>query len=103
MLPEIWRVRKMKVRRNSEQKNVLIDESMYTEYEIKDLLYKGIAFFIKEDGTTSSDENEYIPKYDRARLSLSQVKNLEVIYVDFLGYYTNVAILINGDKIFVSL
>lgn len=93
----------MKVRKNSEQKNVVIDESMYTEHEIKDLLYKGIAFFIKEDGTTSSDENEYIPKYDCLRLSLSQVKSLEVVYVDFLGYYTNVAILMNDEKIFISL
>lgn len=93
----------MKVLKKAEQKNVIIDESMYTEEEIKDFLYKGIAFFITENGNTSSDENGYIPKYDVVRISLTRVERLEVVYVDFLGYYTNVAILNNGDKIFISL
>ena len=93
----------MKVLKKAEQKNVVIDESMYTKEEIKDFLYKGIAFFITENGNTSSDENEYIPKYDVVRISLIQVERLEVVYVDFLGHYTNVAILDNGDKIFISL
>lgn len=53
----------MKVLENAQQKNVLIDKSMYTRSELKEMLSNGTLFFINKYNEISHDEFEIFDKH----------------------------------------
>lgn len=92
----------MKILKNSLQKNAVVNKSMYTKEEIKDMLYQGRIFFITEDNEISRDENNYKDEYE-LRVSLVGAKEIKVIHHNFLQMYMAVVVQPDDTRIFIEL
>ena len=97
----------MKVVENTQQKNVLIDKSMYTRSELKEMLSNGTLFFINKYNEISHDEFE-IFDWERIdlRISLSMCSKIDVAYFDSIGSYAAYVICKVNDKskcLFINL
>lgn len=83
----------MKPLKKAAQKSVSIFRDVYTDeqyYALKDVF--GV-FDIKDVYENAASE---------LRVSLDEVKDLKVV-LDGYGYYTNVAVMKNGETVFVTL
>lgn len=92
----------MKILKNSLQKNAVVNKSMYTKDEIRDLLYQGRVFYIDENGIVSQDENNYKDEYE-LRVSLTVSKEIKVIHHNFLQMYMAVVVQSDDTRIFIEL
>ena len=92
----------MKVLKSAKQKNVLVDYGFYTVNEINDLLDKHILFTIDDDFKESYEHVNYTD-VKNVRLFLNKVKELKVIYNREIECYATVAVLDNGNYIYVRL
>lgn len=84
----------MKPLKKAAQKNVQVNKECYTA-DIADLLEIPGVFDLSSVSGVSADEGDY-------RVSLAHVKDLKVV-LDEYGYYNTVAVMENGDTIFVTL
>lgn len=66
----------MKVLKNANQKNAMVDTEMYSKQELQNLEYQGLIFKI--------DEN------DVYRVGLVKGDSIEVVYKPTLGFYTTI-------------
>ena len=92
----------MKVLKRATQKNVLVDSSWYRMSEINELLDKHILFTLDAD-FKESYEHINISNIDEVRLFLNNVKELKVIYNKEMERYATVAVLNDGNYIYVRL
>ena len=92
----------MKVLKRATQKNVLVDSSWYRMSEINELLDKHILFTLDAD-FKESYEHINISNIDEVRLFLNNVKELKVIYNKEMECYATVAVLNDGNYIYVRL
>ena len=92
----------MKVLKSATQKNVLVDYSWYTVNEINEFLDKHILFTLGDDFKESYEHVNY-SNVKNVRLFLNKVKELKVIYNREMGCYSTVAVLNDGNYIYVSL
>lgn len=92
----------MKILKSAKQKNVLVDGTWYTVNEINELLDKHIVFTFNADFTESYEHINY-SDIDELRLFLDKVNKLEVIYNKEMGCYATVAVLNDGNHIYVRL
>lgn len=77
----------MKVRKNSAQKSIILDNQFYTSASLTELLQKDYIFRLDDD----------------VRISLDALKELKVVYNKEDGFYGNVAIGKDGTPYHVLL
>ena len=92
----------MKTLKSAKQKNVLIDGGWYTVDEINELLDKHILFTLNIDFKISYEHINY-SDIDNVRLFLNKVNELKVIYNKEMECYATVAVLNDGNYIYVRL
>ena len=92
----------MKVLKSAKQKNVLVDGGWYTVEEINELLDKHILFTFNVDFKVSYEHINY-SDIDNLRLFLNIVDELKVIYNKEMECYATVAVLNDGNYIYVRL
>ena len=108
----------MKVLKKAEQKNVSLDMEMYSPEGLRWLMsnYK-CFFYIYNEETKETKYYHYWDEYDHhcgslwntpdqvpVRLFLTnQVNELKVIYHKGTGFYTTVAVMYDGEEVFVKL
>ena len=92
----------MKVLKSVAQKNVLVDCNWYTMDEINEFLDKHILFTFDDNSKESYEHVNYFDTKD-VRLFLNKVKELKVIYDRDYECYTTVAVLNDGNYIYVRL
>ena len=92
----------MKVLKRATQKNVLVDSSWYRMSEINELIDKHILYTLDAD-FKESYEHINISNIDEVRLFLNKVKELKVIYNKEMECYATVAVLNDGNYIYVRL
>ena len=92
----------MKVLKNGKQKNVLVDYSWYTVNEINEYLDKRILFTLGDDFKESYEHVNY-SDVKNVRLFLNKVNELKVIYNREMECYSTVAVLNDGNYIYVRL
>ena len=95
----------MKVRKNSKQRNVILQSDMYNEHELFDLYKGGYIFCLGSLNQEIDFETEYdIDRYMHTfRVSLRMCKELKVIYNSEYGFYETVAITNDGMTLPVIL
>ena len=92
----------MKVLKSATQKNVLVDYGWYTVNEINEFLDKHILFTLDDDFNASYEHVNY-SDVKNVRLFLNKVKELKVIYNREMKCYATVAVLNDGNYIYVKL
>ena len=92
----------MKVLKSATQKNVLVDYGWYTVNEINEFLDKHILFVLGDDFKESYEHVNY-SDVKNVRLFLNKVKELKVIYNQEIECYATVAVLNDGNYIYVRL
>ena len=92
----------MKTLKSAKQKNVLVDCGWYTVDKINELLDKHILFTFDDDINESYEHINY-SDIDNVRLFLNKVNELKVIYNRELECYATVAVLNDGNYIYVRL
>ena len=92
----------MKVLKSATQKNVLVDYGWYTVNEINEFLDKHILFVLGDDFKESYEHVNY-SDVKNVRLFLNKVKELKVIYNREMECYSTVAVLNDGNYIYVRL
>lgn len=104
----------MKTLKRAEQKNVIIDNEFYTSEELRELFKRGLTWYFEKTGiyeitvrnSDNMDTNNIywweIQKIE-FRLGLHHVKELKVTYNKEYGVYTNVAVLLTGEEIYIKL
>ena len=92
----------MKVLKSATQKNVLVDYGWYTVNEINEFLDKHILFVLGDDFKESYEHVNY-SDVKNVRLFLNKVKELKVIYNQEMECYATVAVLNDGNYIYVRL
>ena len=93
----------MKIRKNAEQKNFIVNKDFYTRNELLSMARKKIIFCIDE-----SFNARYITDISEVedtcfRIFTDMCKEVKVIYDKSFGYYTTVAITDNDMMIYVCL
>ena len=91
----------MNVLKSAKQKNVLVDVGWYTVNEINEFIDKHIMFTI--DDFKVSYEHVNYSNVKNVRLFLNKVKELKVIYNREMWCYSTVAVLNDGNYIYVRL
>lgn len=96
----------MKVLKNAEQKNVILDNDFYTWEELKHMLFAETIWYFDSDYRVSHDTsliywNEYHDMEFRVFLDI--VEELKVVYNKEQGFYETIAVLKNGTKLHVKL
>lgn len=96
----------MKVLKNAEQKNVILDNDFYSWEQLRDMLNAEIIWYFDSDLRVSRETsliywNEYNEK--EFRVFLEDVEELKVVYNKELGFYETIAVLKNGIKLHVKL
>ena len=92
----------MKVLKSAKQKNVLVDYECYTVNEINELLDNHILFILNDDFKVSYKHVNH-SDVKNVRLFLNKVKELKVIYNKEMWCYSTVAVLNDGNYIYVRL
>ena len=92
----------MKTLKSAKQKNVLVDVGWYTVNEINEFLDKHILFTFDDDFNISYEHVNYYD-IDNLRLFLDKVNELKVIYNREMECYATVAVLNDGNYIYVRL
>lgn len=92
----------MKILKSAKQKNVLVDGGWYTVDEINELLDKHILFTFDIDFNVSYEHINF-SDIDNVRLFLDKVIELKVIYNKEIECYATVAVLNDGNYIYVRL
>lgn len=95
----------MLTRKNSVQKNVSVDMSMYTKREIEELLTARVICWL-DDRLEQHYEMPDWWKYDETIFSvfLEDTKEIKVIYNKESGFYYNVVVLKDtGKEIYINL
>ena len=92
----------MKVLKSVTQRNVLVNYDWYTVNELNEFLDKHILFTF-DDNFKESYEHVNYSDIKEVRLFLDNVKELKVIYDRVYECYTTVAVLNDGNYIYVSL
>ena len=92
----------MKTLKSAKQKNILVDGAWYTVDKINELLDKHILFTLNVDFKVSYEHINY-SDIDNLRLSLNEVNELKVIYNKEMECYATVAVLNDGNYIYVRL
>ena len=92
----------MKTLKSAKQKNVLVDGGWYTVDKINELLDKHVFFTFDVDFNVSYEHINY-SDIDNLRLSLDEVNELKVIYNKEIEFYATVAVLNDGNYIYVRL
>lgn len=77
----------MKIARNAQQKNVVLDRDYYTDREICDMLGAGEIFFFLPGGRISHDPEEGLDR--EVRIFTDNLVDIKVVLED--GYYATVA------------
>lgn len=92
----------MKVLKRATQKNVLVDYEWYTVDEINVFLDKHILFTFDDDIRESYEHINY-SDVKNVRLFLDKVNELKVIYNREMECYATVAVMNDGNYIYVRL
>lgn len=95
----------MLTRKNSVQKNVIVDMSMYTRKEIEELLNAHLVCWFDDKLNEHYEMPEWW-KYDETIFSvfLEDTKEIKVTYNKESGfYYTVVVLKSNGREIYIDL
>ena len=92
----------MKVLKSAKQKNVLVDYEWHTVNEINEFLDKHILFTL-DDNFKVSYEHVNHSDVKNVRLFLNKVKELKVIYNQEMWCYSTVAVMNDGNYIYVRL
>lgn len=92
----------MKVLKSAKQKNVLVDYEWYTVNEINEFLDKHILFTLDDNFKVSYEHVNY-SDVKNVRLFLNKVKELKVIYNQEMWCYSTVAVMNDGNYIYVRL
>ena len=92
----------MKTLKSAKQKNILVDGGWYTVDKINELLDNHILFTFDDDFKESYEHINYLD-IDNVRLFLDKVKKLKVIYNKEIECYATVAVLNDGNYIYVRL
>lgn len=92
----------MKVLKSAKQKNVLVDYGWYTVNEINEFLDKHILFTLDDYFKVSYEHVNY-SNVKNVRLFLNKVKELKVIYNQEMWCYSTVAVMNDGNYIYVRL
>lgn len=92
----------MKTLKSAKQKNVLVDGAWYTVDKINEFLDNHILFTFDIDYNVSYKHINDLD-IDNVRLSLKKVSELKVIYNKEIGCYATVAVLNDGNYIYVRL
>lgn len=107
----------MKTLKRAEQKNVALDLEMITPEGLRNIMKEYNCFFTMWNNEERTTEIYYTwESYDRlayqyyaddpvqVRLYITdQIKELKVIYCEEYGFYTTVAVMNDGDYIYVKL
>lgn len=96
----------MKVLKNAEQKNVILDNDFYTWQQLRDMLITEAIWYFDSDLRVSHDTSLiYWDEYSKKefRVFLDGVEEIKVVYNREYGFYENIAVLKNGAKLHIKL
>lgn len=95
----------MRILKKAEQKNFVVRRDFYTVdklFEMYDIGYIYSYDFDKYE-TIEYNSSYDIGEHDVFRVSVDIINEVKVIYLDDCGFYANVAVLNDGNKVFISL
>ena len=93
----------MKIRKNANQHNLILNKDYYTLTDITEmLLNKEITYFIGDYEECYEPLTACELEYTTLRIFTENLVELKVV-VDEYGYYTNIAVDKNGKKYYVTL
>lgn len=94
----------MRILKKAEQKNFIVRRDFYTEDKLFEMYKSGfiVSFddYYKERVFNNIDD---IRSDDIFRVFADNIHEIKVIYLTEYGFYTNVAVMNNGENIFISL
>ena len=93
----------MKIRKNADQKNFIVDKDYYTEYELLTMARQKIIFCIDESFNARYITDISEVKDSCFRMFTDMCKEVKVIYDKSFGCYTTVAITDNDQLIYICL
>lgn len=93
----------MKIRKNAEQKNFIVDKEYYTEYELLSMARDKIIFCIDESFNARYITDIREVEDSCFRIFTDMCKEVKVIYDKSFGCYSTVAITDNDKMIYVCL
>lgn len=94
----------MKVRKNANQRNFIIDKDNYTKYEIEHFLNNNVIYWLDENLEQHSDLPEWW-KFDETQFIIfaSDCEEIKVVYDEEYGFYKTIVITKTGEKINITL
>lgn len=90
----------MRILKNAEQANVIVNKDFYTLAQINDMLEKKIIFYFDESYNEQHEELWTMNNVD-LRVFTCNCKDIKVVCKD--GQYMNVVTTLDGLEIFVTL
>ena len=99
----LYRCKMMKIRKNAEQKNFIVDKRFYTEYELLSMARQNIIFCMDD-----SFNIKYITDISEVkdccfRIFADNCKDVKVIYNKRFGFYQTVVTTDNDQLICICL
>lgn len=93
----------MKIRKNAEQKNFIVDKDFYTEYELLSMAQQKIIFCIDEQFNIRYINDIREVEDSCFRIFTDMCKEVKVIYNDSFGCYNTVVLTDNNQLIYICL
>lgn len=94
----------MRILKKAEQKNFIVRRDFYTLDKLFEMYEIGYIYSFDDKFDTVEYNSLYdIGDDDVFRVSADIINELKVIYMTDFGFYTNVAVLNDGNKLFISL
>lgn len=94
----------MKILKKAEQKNFIVRRDFYTLDKLFEMYDIGYIYSFDDNFNIIEYNSLYdIDENDVFRVSADIINEVKVIYLTDFGFYTNVAVLNDGNKVFISL
>lgn len=94
----------MRILKKAEQKNFIVRRDFYTEDKLFEMYKSSFIVSFDDDYKEKVFNNiDDIRSDDIFRVFADNIHEIKVIYLAEYGFYTNVAVMNNGENIFISL
>lgn len=94
----------MRILKKAEQKNFIVRRDFYTEDKLFEMYESSFIVSFDDDYKERVFNNiDDIRSDDIFRVFADNIHEIKVIYLTEYGFYTNVAVMNNGENIFISL
>lgn len=94
----------MRILKKAEQKNFIVRRDFYTLDKLFEMYEIGYIYSFDDKFDTVEYNSLYdIGDDDVFRVSADIINEIKVIYMTDFGFYTTIAVLNDGNKLFISL